>query len=198
MAVRINKGIFIHIPKVAGTWIRAVLKHTGLFIEELCHPHDPIHIIERERGKQNVPYFCFVRHPESWIISIWAQWNSSPVYRKRNEHFVKQGRVWSYYRYSPMMLDFIREDLDETVDILTTKYCGFISRLYHEYSYGCDYVGKQEDLGEELLRVLRALGESVTPSMGDAILSFPAKNMAPGENAVKLSRKARNKMRKAE
>jgi len=76
MAIQISKAIFLHIPKTGGTWIRHYFQETNLdhkrpeFKEKGAHIHGEA--VRELIGHSEDLFFCFVRHPLTWLRSYWV------------------------------------------------------------------------------------------------------------------------------
>ncbi len=120
------------------------------------------------RAKVSTEKFCFafVRHPVSWYRSRW-------LYR--------MATGWVRHPVD----DVCRSDnYSEFVRSLITHFPGYLSKLYEDYvgtvSLPIDFVGRQENLVDDLICALRLAGEDFDESV---IRSLPPQNQ---------SRKSRN------
>lgn len=194
MSLVTQKAVFIHIPKTGGTFVHDVLFKTGLGVSQDGHPHDPARFSEVAK---RLPCFCFVRHPVNWFLSLWGQWNDSPVYRKRNATRAKS-QVYSYRTYSPAMLRFVTADVEESVDILTTEFPGFISAMFADYANECEFVGRQEDLINDLIWILKKTGHKVSPGIERLIRGLAPRNVSRSAKGLKLNKRAVRKIMDSE
>lgn len=69
-------GVFYHIPKTGGSWIRQCLRDNMGGGHESGNPHGWLHPYEKDHPAQPFikkgPFFTFVRHPATWLRSFWA------------------------------------------------------------------------------------------------------------------------------
>lgn len=184
MALLLKDGsIFLHIPKTGGNWVTQVLYRENLVLSELgAHKHvDPPHLFANlgntpwqlfknwghnlpARLRVNLswlrhgkPYmFCFVRHPLAWYES-WFK------------YMQQESMQWKYYgdtrnptNWHPNAMlngtgaanfnDFIRNTIKRRP--------GYVTELFGNYTQPdlIDYVGKQENLREDLIHVLSKRG----------------------------------------
>jgi len=169
----LKNSVFYHIPKTGGTWVSEVLSRavedSQTYEQHYEDGHGlraghvtPIRINKEVVGGRKS--FCFVRHPVSWYQSYWRYKN--PTYwDKTNEIDVKCE--------SPNFNTFIENVLREYPD-------GYVTWLYGQYAPYCDFVGKQEQLGTDLVRALDMFAETYNP---DYIYETPMLNVSNGATA---------------
>ena len=95
--------------------------------------------------------FCFVRHPLSWYESIWK-------YMYQHDQPMFFGRQYDIRRWHPLsMLNGLGDpNFNKFIESVITKRPGFVTELYGWYTMpGVNFVGKQENLVEDLIRALR-------------------------------------------
>jgi len=145
-----NDMLFLHIPKTGGNWITEVLEINGLIKKNLPEKHDTLELLKKRHP--NLKYnkiFCFVRDPLSWYKS-WFQYSTA-----------KNWRNWGKYKWHPCkplnglgattFNDFIKNIIDRCPS--------YVSNLYGLYTKDCDFIGKQENLEKDLIKVLEFDGE---------------------------------------
>lgn len=156
MAIILPKSIFFHVPKTGGTWVTVVLKdifkdryqdykpspkhELNLRFEHIT-PKDSEDRIFKDRKS-----FGFVRNPIDWYTSFWK-------YRMKNNwdnNFVLDREC-----RSTNLEIFVRNCLDKYPE-------GFVSTLFKEFTEDLDFVGKQENLKNDLLRFLEQSGEDIS------------------------------------
>jgi len=162
MAILLKCGaIFLHIPKTGGNWVADVLEDNDLVFAHIGEKHSSMdQILEFEKwfrvpykySKPNKPFFkfCFVRHPlkwyESWFkmqtASGWPKWGEDPG-------------VW----HPNAMLDGLGDtDFNTFITNVLREHRGYLTRLYGWYtSPGVHFIGKQENLADDLVSVLKFL-----------------------------------------
>jgi hypothetical protein len=162
MALLLNCGaIFLHVPKTGGCFISDVLEANNMAFGHIGEIHCHLgHAFAFEKwfrashrySRTNNPLFkfCFVRHPLSWIESWykdmcgrdWRNWGGDP------------------YIYHPCSIldDCKAYDFNVFVENVLRKRPGFVSELYGLYAnQGIHFIGRQEKLVEDLMRVLQLL-----------------------------------------
>ena len=174
MALILKGGaIFLHIPKTGGNWVTAVLEEAKLVEGRFAHKHAtmdrllaPIHRnsarifgwwgLRKIRARlQPKPYvFCFVRHPLTWYES-WFKYMTQP------------SRQWRSWGNEKDLIDWHpnaalngcgSSDFNEFVRAVVKKRPGYVTELYASYAQPqIDFVGKQETIREDLVKVLRHL-----------------------------------------
>lgn len=178
-----NKTGFLHIPKTGGIWVRDTLRQTSIYKKECGHPHDFYSNI-KYNNKHKLKIFCFVRHPVSWFISHWAHWKDNPQRKERNIKKMKAG-VDLYQKYSKDFVDFLRiDDLKKSINIFCIKYRGWMIKFYEDYTKDCDFIGKQENLREDLLFFLQKAGEKLTKKDIELIKNYNKKNISSSRNTI--------------
>ena len=145
MAIRIDKAVFLHIPKTGGTWVTNYFRDSGMLREEIKvqHPLGKVYLAHAnglELQQSDLPKFCFVRHPLTWYRSYWQM-----------KHFNVPDRSQGY-------IDTAVDQLfHEFIKTITTDRPGFLSEYFAEYTDYCLHVGKQETLREDLNEILSLL-----------------------------------------
>lgn len=161
MAVRTNRAIVYHIPKCGGTWVKVAMKAAGLTYRAtrnlgphpfgLKNAHATPDMIP-ERYKDGLYSIAFVRHPLAWYRSYWAFRMRKGA--RRDEAFPADG-LWS-------------DDFSEFVDNVLDAYPGgFVTALYQYYvgeaGDGVAYIGRTENLANDLVDALFKAGEDFNP-----------------------------------
>lgn len=107
--------------------------------------------------------FCFVRHPLGWYESVWRaglRTDQVSKIQEKPEKFAQarrdpRTREWHpYNEFRPCY----RENFNDMMREMTAQCPGYVSRLYASYATPrIDFVGKQESLADDLVRVLQQL-----------------------------------------
>ena len=175
------KAIYIHIPKNAGLYVKKVLeKHYGFITFSLIHEdhdefvdeYEPFHDPEigwisiRKKGMLNY-YMSSKIHDKEMKITK-AQWDSYFKFTFVRNPYEKVVSAWKFametdklFKFPPVfsLLDFLKTK-DTTTNYTYTH--GFITQTDHllnlEDKLDIQYIGKFEDLNEELCNVLFKLG----------------------------------------
>jgi len=140
-----NNMMFYHIPKTGGNWVTKVLKENNLIDRILPEKHDTPAIIRKKYPKIHpVKSFCFVRNPISWYES-WFQYAT-----------MKRWRNWGKYRWHPCkkLNGLGDKSFAKFIEKIIEKRPSYLSELYDLYINDCDFVGKQENLEDDLKIVL--------------------------------------------
>jgi hypothetical protein len=177
MPLQLKSGaIFLHIPKTGGTWIERVLKEQNLIARRFGHSHADmdrtrhLHAFEsfeprlgkllnhwaRERLFRRPPadpfYFCFVRHPLKWYES-WFRW--------RNQ---LPGDPWAgvpQWHMTTALKGACRGTFSAFIRSVIARRPGFVSEMYYSFTRpGIRFIGRQENLADDLITVLRQLNEN--------------------------------------
>ncbi len=154
VCLRQSGALFLHIPKTGGSWVEFALGQAGLEIEQaqtmegVSWRHSLVSMNVRE-----YPFvFSFVRHPLSWYESWWKF----------------QAGIWKVYEpgcwHPQRILERCEsDDFCEFIRLVIRHEPGYVSRMYEWYigPPGHDhlqFVGRQENLVEDLIEVLTMLG----------------------------------------
>lgn len=184
MAVILKNGaLFLHIPKTGGTWVTKVLREAGLMRCSIGHRHANLdHLLAP--GFQGVgrklewawkrgfflrthprPFtFCFVRHPLDWYESF-------HLYKNQPElNWEHDGEENNFHRWHPnAVLNGLGGEgrgFNEFVSAVMDRYPGYVSALFSHYTFRpVDFVGRQENLREDLVAVLERLGCEFDPEL---------------------------------
>ncbi len=157
----------MHIPKTGGNWVNNVLWRTGVAQLDFGHKHLDLKGVQHFDKYLNdankwteQPYksfkFCFVRNPITWYESWWhmmmaldwPNWGVDGDIDNWHPNSILNGLGSSNFNY------FIENVLN--------KCPGYVSELYSWYtSKETDFIGKQENLIDDLSCVFKLLGMSV-------------------------------------
>lgn len=150
-------GLFLHVPKTGGNWVRDVLEANDLVFAHLGGKHaGPTQLAPLRRllqipdryDRPNRPLFsfCFVRHPLAWYESWfrmnvargWPEWSSD-------------ADAWNP---SCDLNGFGAPTFNGFIEHVMSRRPGFLSGLYQSYAAGADFVGRQESMVDDLISVL--------------------------------------------
>jgi hypothetical protein len=161
MAIRIDGAICLHIPKTGGTFVRNYFRDSKMILtnEELeLSAHINAGEIRRIIGHTEDLIFCFVRHPLTWYRSYWE--SKQQITDRRGGYI--DGIVdlpW---------IEFLNTILRDRP--------GYLTEFYEGYTNICRFIGKQENLREDLNTVLRFLR---IPYNKDFLFKRPSDNVVP-------------------
>ena len=153
----LNKSVFIHIPKCAGTLIQAVLYRSRLVKHRYTAPHCGHLFLHQMPQDSNLFHFCFVRHPYTWWPSFWK-------YSKMDTE-VSDFNVW-IKNYGPKFLGMYTNMLK--------RYIG--EDTAYENKLKMSFVGKIENINEDLVLALRTAGEQFDQEKTLDMISNPDDN----------------------
>lgn len=158
MAVRTSRAVIYHIARTGGIWIKVAIHRSGLRYDRCKHRRGAIHEFGlvrehatpdmlRPEDKEGLFSICFVRHPVNWVKSFWA-------FRVRTGYLDMKfplDRIWN-------------DDLEKFVANILSEYPeGFVTRLYQYYigekADRLDFIGRQENLVDDLVQALTLAGE---------------------------------------
>jgi len=175
MALVLKDGsIFLHVPKTGGNWVTTILDKCNLIADHIGeHKHVDVDRVLlllannnknsfRSRFKQRFGFsakdkpfmFCFVRHPLSWYES-WFKYMS-----QTNRNWCDWGDEKSMDSWHPnsILNGMGSPDFNQFVRNVNKKRPGYVTEQYGWYTKPhVDFVGKQETLKEDLIRVLKTL-----------------------------------------
>src|SRR5271157_2122207 len=156
-----SNALFLHIPKTGGSWVEYSLPQIGVQIEQpatiegVTFRHSLVPMLE-----DRYPFvFTFVRHPLSWYESWWKF--------QAGTWTVFEPGVWHPQR----SLENCRSnDFSKFIRLCIQNGPGYVSRMYEWYigPVGFEFaqfVGRHENLTDDLIRVLTLLEHSFDPEI---------------------------------
>jgi hypothetical protein len=169
-----NGAVFLHIPKTGGCWITHALQSLDLEQARLGHEHADVDrafwhdrfykdgkvfrcLLRRAFGinrgihrmKADSFKFCFVREPLTWYESYWRFMESMG--------WPQWGDALNPYRWHPdaLLKGTGSHDFNTFVANVNKRRPGFVTEMYGWYARpSVNFVGKQENLSADLIRVL--------------------------------------------
>ena len=152
MPIILPKSVFVHIPKTGGTWVHAVLNKMDL-IQNVVQIHATPNKFRKLIGDRL--YFTFVRNPVTWYQSRW-----SGLYA-RNHHPVKLKNQPGFEFINDDELNNFKLWADNVLErtSLTLIYKNYLG----ENLDGCDFIGKTENLSNDLIEILTKTKENFNP-----------------------------------
>jgi hypothetical protein len=175
MPLQLKSGaIFLHVPKTGGQWVHHVLQEQGLIARQFGYAHADLNRSVYLAGCEHLQprigrslrrwiedrlprraadrfLFCFVRHPLKWYES-WYR------YRRGKQHLPRTVLPWHPHA---SLKGTVTGDFNEFLANAVTRRPGFVSELYASFTTpGIRFIGRQENLVEDLIHVLRQLNET--------------------------------------
>lgn len=194
--IRTQKSFFYHIPKTGGVWVENVIKEC---IEGRKYAHIPRSGVKNDMNlyyghkcpsgvhnkyKKNRFSFAFVRHPLSWYRSFWCY---RMKYGWRGRSLFPADEQWS-------------SDPNRWIWRLTGAFPGgFLTKLYKMFvgdnGDELGFVGKQENLVDDLITALRLAGEDFDEKK---VRGTPKVNTTNNHHLWRISQKNESKILSAE
>ena len=174
-----SRTTFYHIPKTGGTWVKLAMRRSGLEVgrarehRRVGHPfglkrEHATPATVRDEYKEDRLSFCFVRHPVEWLRSSWA-------FRYRTQGMGKTAPIH----------DLWVDEFQLFVLAVLEHLPGYVTQLYQYYigldADGIDFIGRQESLADDLVRVLALAGEAFDE---ETLRSVPPRNVAAARPEV--------------
>lgn len=167
MALILPNSALLLAPKTGSTWCHKVLFEAGLVRGVLyspeSYPHPSAAQVKVAIGDRFL--FCFVRHPVSWLRSFWAA-----AVRHKGQGVDRERFAFSPWRQfsnceAPTFAEFVACYLRECP--------GAVGEFFHRYTVGAQFVGRQENLKNDLRSGLLLaervdVGQAETPRINDA------------------------------
>ena len=197
MAIRTERSVIYHIPKCGGTWVQMAIGRAGLYHDRCVDKavkHKELrnefglmrkHSVSSNMWPEEVKglfHFCFVRHPLTWYNSVWRFRRVVPVPNSR----FPIDRYWV-----PNYEEFITNILNDYPE-------GYVTKLFQFYVGenldGVDFIGRQENLANDLVKALTLAGETFDE---DALRATKRKNISKKFNTV-LSEETQNRVLETE
>lgn len=159
MALMLPHSVFFHIPKTGGTWVRQAIKNAGIPTVEI--PRNPkmnrsTHATPRVVSCGGKFTFAFVRNPWDWYRSLWGY------------------RMKTGWRTEDLFDSCRSDDFEEFMWKALQRFPGYLGYRFRDFvgpGLGLlDFVGKQENLAEDLITALKLAGEEFDETK---ILSTP-------------------------
>lgn len=161
MSVKSEKIVFYHIPKTGGIWAKEAMKKAGITLSErrdfkfkqgLTHRScwHRTHLTPENFESIDLFSFCFIRHPVQWYKSFWG---FRRRHRLRRPHKILIRQDPLEYNWSKDFNRFLSNMLDEFPD-------GYLTGLFKMFTSHVNFVGKQENLVDDLVTALKTAGEN--------------------------------------
>lgn len=154
-ALIMDRCIFLHAPKTGGTWAASALTSQGIVRGVLRGPHDDDHpTLEEVRVVlPDLPAIAGVRHPVGWLRSFWRFF------------YARDWRPGGGARLMEPLLALAAPTFAQFGARYVTRRAGYVTELQRKFVDGAQYVCRQESLGADLVKALRACGQEHIPSV---------------------------------
>jgi hypothetical protein len=158
MAIRLQRAIFIHVPKTGGTWVAEALRRAHLVEASIGPVHATPQEIRADPAYAERPiHFAIVRHPVSWYASLWAH--------RMDENWCEINATdWfsaaSIDRWGVLTRRCKSATFDDFVQRCVNVFPGgWLSSLYDTYITADTRVGRFETLIDDTITLLEEAGE---------------------------------------
>lgn len=206
-------AVFLHVPKTGGTWVTSILEQCGLVEGTVGHKHADVDrllapeeggpasrlvssarrrvksVARRLRGKPpevklpaaSPPFmFCFVRHPLRWYES-WYRYMSQPHMDWKD--WGREGEPGRWHPNRPLN-GLGDEDFNGFMENVVEARPGYVTEMFSWYTRPeVAFVGRQENLREDLIRVLDRLE---LPFDEELIRNAPRKHVSRPRDEVEV------------
>lgn len=153
-----DRLLFYHIPKTGGRWVLGAMKMGGVLGVRRAlripgvHPlglrrHHAVPDAVTDECKKNHFQFCFVRRPYEWYRSFWC-------YRVHTQHPDPNFSLDEFWDKD--FESFLKNVLEGCPGFLTQVYQCFVG----SDNTRMNFVGRQENLGNDLVKALALAGET--------------------------------------
>lgn len=181
MPLKTDKSVFYYIPRTGSVWVSEMIRVNNKNAKDVTERPAKVKnenytkylfgLFNRHTApklKDDLFSFCFVRHPIAWYASLWR---------------AVMGRTRGIdQRFA--LADCWSNSFEEFVSNSLNKYPkGFLTQMYR-YFDNVDFIGRHENLREDLITALTLAGEKFDEDM---IRNQPAVNVA-NYNEVELSK----------
>jgi hypothetical protein len=193
-----NNAVYLHIPKTGGTWVYAVLTALGLVRARLGHEHADLlhaawhdrfcsdaklfrHLLRRFARSSRAPVampldsfkFCFVREPIKWYESYWR------FMQTMDWQAIGDEAVPIKWHPNAMLNGLGSPDFNTFMANVLRKRPGYVTEMYGWYTPpNIDFVGKQENLTEDLAQALTLMKVDFDPAQ---LKAMPVINESPSK-----------------
>lgn len=173
MAAILPNSIFFHIGRTGGYSVRDFLVDSKLYNGEVGTFHcSPEEIKAELLHVEQKNYFCFIRHPLTWLRSYWIHETVNGF----NDPVVSDLDSKSFSDFCAAFIDKFPQ--------------GFTSHFFEGFTSNCNYVGKTEFLHEDLIKALTYAGEKFYPDK----LYVPENNKSSSQDCIYEFSKASTKI----
>ena len=155
--------VFLHVPKTAGSFLRRFFID-NFRTQSVADFHAiPLYLPKEFQEKKK---FCFVRNPVDWYKSYWACLMTNIEKQANGEEGLEwllpipetgwamsePGIPWHPNRIIDVHCG--RRNFNQFVKACIQHFPGYVSYQYKLYADHCDFVGKQETLVDDMVKLL--------------------------------------------
>lgn len=149
MPLQLPNSIFYHFPKTGGTWVKNAFRQADIQRYSLGHrPHspEPLEVNEKFESARGMFSFVFIRNPCDWYKSFFCF-----------RHLKKDWKPKDHKGFEPID-DCESENFGEFIENCTSRHPAWLTERFRPYM-DVDFIGKQENLVDDLVKALNAAGE---------------------------------------
>ena len=147
-------GVFIHIPKTGGQWMRQVLKKSDPDKNYFTVPHTHSLPMTLE-NIENMQWWTIVRHPAEWLRSYWAHRCHESGATKRFNVRDSSSAIWM--NLCAMTLPHMNFEFEKFALNIVTELPGLVTWFYHHYLAPNVKVVRLDDANEFLAQTFGVL-----------------------------------------
>ena len=160
-AVILGNCRILHIPKCGGNWIINALRNAEVPFE-LAGPY---HLEYDDCPRGDLPTVAFVRNPLTWWQSLW----------RHHARINGQDPFW-LYQCGPNLGALFAPTFSTYMDNALREIPGYCTQVFGRFTRNgnIDFIGKLENLTEDLGRALQTFGEKFDR---EKIIDYPPRNI---------------------
>jgi hypothetical protein len=156
-------AVFLHVPKAAGSFLTVFFKNYFSY-ENISNQHSiPLYL---EKKYQNKKMFCFIRDPISWYKSYWSCIMTQLEQTQHPDWFhILEHNNWGTAEldtpwHPNRMIDVHcgSRDFNDFVFYCIKDFPSYVSQMYKLYTDHCYFIGKYENLYEDVVKLLEPYG----------------------------------------
>lgn len=175
--MELQRCIYYHASKTGGYWVKNALRQTCKVVKELN-----THCNKGYYDSPTKPSFSFVRNPASLYESTYQH------YRRKDCDFIIDYKFWVFPKYAHL-------PFPEFVEAMVENEPGWLTDYSELFLAGIDYIGRYENLQEDLFEILDVVGE---PHDKEVIRNTPPANVGKYHNRVEMTPYLRGLIEKSE
>lgn len=173
----LKKSMFIHMPKTGGTFFR----------EHFNEQPDWFNCLGVGHGNMQDFYifddyfsFTFIRNPEQWLLSYWNFYRlilqnheAFDFQKKWSDAAIQRGVIFTRWNQKANPVEVLwHDDLDTFLERIRHHAPNVIDLAYKHFTYRVDFVGKTENIVEDIITALTLAGEDLSFYSPDIIRTW--------------------------